>query len=204
MMETAPVPDIRRHGDQGNRLQLCADLALEWGPRAPRCSAYALVFGLNFERCPITVSVELLLRAVREIGALMVNWINQRGAHSVTELRRAELGHRELQTHEGHRLFFCLINFALKPALLAAAQRGTQPPESPPEGINLDYPSEAASAPEPQESLAAPSSRRSPRARAPPRPVRRPQQRSVRSRPARASLDNLPLRPPERLGPTGR
>lgn len=46
--------------------------------------------------------------------------------HTVTELRRANLLNRKLETPEGRRLFWCLLDFELAPELFAAALQAPQ------------------------------------------------------------------------------
>lgn len=69
-----------------------------------------------------------LLRVLRIYEALMANYINNNKAHSIAKLCRAEVVSRELQSTDGRRLFFCLLDFALEPALIATVQQKLQPP----------------------------------------------------------------------------
>ena len=131
MLETAPVPDLRWHGDNSAFLQHCTNLLLEWGPQPPRCSDDVPVIGPELERCAMAVDVALFARMVSDPAKLLVPWINYQGLFTVSELRRIDPGRRELQSTEGRRLFSYFLNFGLQPEMLATAFGGPPCPETP-------------------------------------------------------------------------
>ena len=139
-MEVAPVPDLRWHGDHSAFLQHCSNMLREWGPWPPRCSDDVPVFGLELERCALAVDVALPARMVSDPAKLLVPWINHYGLLTVSELRRIDPSHRELQSTEGRRLFSSFLDFRLHPAMLSTALEGPPPPETPLGVVNLESP----------------------------------------------------------------
>ena len=140
MLEVAPGPDLRWHGDHSAFLQHCTNMLREWGPRPPMCSDDVPVFGPELERCAMAVDVALPARMVSGPAKLLVPWINHHGLFTVSELRRIDPGRRELQSTEGRRLFSCFLNFGLQPAMLATALGGPPRPETPQGVVNLESP----------------------------------------------------------------
>ena len=124
MLEIAPVPELRWHGDHSAFRQHCTNMLREWGPRPPRCSDDVPVFGPELELCAMAVDVALPARMVSGPAKLLVPWINQHGLLIVSELRRIDLGRSELQSTEGRRLYSCFLDFGLQPAMLATALGG--------------------------------------------------------------------------------
>ena len=104
MLEVAPVPDLRWHGDHSAFLQHCNNMLLESGPRPPRCSYDVPIFGPELERCTMAVDVALPARIVFGPAKLLVPWINHHGLYTVSELRRVDPGRRKLMSTDGHRL----------------------------------------------------------------------------------------------------
>ena len=147
MLEVAPVPDLRWHGDHSSFLQHCTNMLREWGPRPPRCSDDVPVFGPELERCAIAVDLALPARTVSGPAKLLVPRNNHPRLFTVSELRRIDPGRRELQSTEGRRLFSCFLDFGLQPTMLATALGGPQRPETPPEVVNLESPEPPAFAP---------------------------------------------------------
>ena len=129
MLEVAPVPDLRWHGDWSAFLQHCTNMLREYSPRPPRCSDDVPVFGLELERCVMAVDVALVARMVSGPAKLLVPWINYHGLFTVSELGRIDPGRRELQSTEGCRLFSCFLDFGLQPAMLATVLGGPPRPE---------------------------------------------------------------------------
>ena len=115
MLDVAPIPDL--HGDHSALLQHCINMLREWGPRQPRCSNDFPIFGPELERCAMAVDVALPERMVSGPAKLLALWINHHGLYTVSELRRINIGRRELQLTDGRRLFSCFLDFGLQPTM---------------------------------------------------------------------------------------
>ena len=140
LLLVAPLDDLPWPGDHSDFLAKCGELLRKCAPLvgAGECAPYRLEFGEHASRCESAVDVALPSRSIRVAASLMVPWINHRTARSLEELRAIKENEPGLRLSAVVCLVTSLLDLALSPELLLAAQQKTRPSVPDPTALPLN------------------------------------------------------------------
>ena len=142
MLRVSPLDDFTWTGDpNGDLVRKCATMASFWSQsllNQLHGSPYRMELGEHAERCEVAVLMALPSRSVRADASLVVPWINHRGPHDIAQLRAVQLKEPRLRIPAAKCLVTSLLDLALLPQQLAAAQQKPRPPS--PDVVELPPP----------------------------------------------------------------